>query len=379
MACLEDSASFRVLEAGWRELHGACSDATPFNSWEWLHSWWQAYGEGNKLQLLVWRVGETIVGIAPLYLAAEKSALGTSCNVLRFLGDGSYDSDHLGFLFHPSARSAIWQRFGAWLRSNREWDALVLREITSQGWIADELRAEAYRSGFQCRIEHSARSVMALPASFDDFLRVRQARFRTKIRSLLRRLDEDRLVFESACETRYLRKRLRSLYELHQQRWTQAGGPGVFGSRSKRKFYARFVPRFARRGWLRLYSLRSGDTYLAHELCFGGQGITYLLQEGFDVRDPKASYGQMLRAAVVRHLIERREMQYDFLGGASKHKDDWGAVEHDTQHVVVARNNVRGRLYFNAPLWRERCAVAAKRVLPKSALAAVRRVIARGS
>ena len=379
MACLADDESFRALETGWHELHDVCPDATPFNSWEWLRSWWQAYGEGRKLRLLVWRIDKTIVGIAPLYLVTEKSALGTNCNVLRFIGDGSYDSDHLGFLFHPSARSAIWQRFAAWLRTNHEWDALVLREITSQDWIVDELRAEAHRDALQYRVERSARSVMDLPESFDDFLKGRQARFRTKVRSLLRKLDQDRLVFETETEPRHLRKRVRSLYDLHQHRWTQAGGPGVFGSTSKRKFYAHFVPRFARRGWLRLYSLRNGDTYIAHELCFGGRGITYLLQEGFDARDQKASYGQMLRAAVVRHLIAHREVRYDFLGGVSKHKEDWGALEHETVHVVVARNNVRGWLYFNAPLWRERCAVAAKRLLPKPVIAGVRRMIARDS
>ena len=150
----------------------------------------------------------------------------------------------------------------------------------------------------------------------------------------------------------------------------------MFGGAAKRRFYAHFVPRFARRGWLRLYSLRNGTDYLAHQLCFGGDGVTYLLQEGFDVSNPAASYGQMLRAAVIRDLIQRGETRYDFLGGFSKHKDDWGAREGKTIHLVLARKQWRGWLYFNAPLWRERLAVEAKRVLPAAVLRRLRRTTA---
>jgi CelD/BcsL family acetyltransferase involved in cellulose biosynthesis len=203
-----------------------------------------------------------------------------------------------------------------------------------------------------------------LPLSFSDFLRQRQPRFRTKLRTLLKRLDENALAFEAHCDARELRRRLRSLFSLHQMRWHHAGVPGVFGDPAKRAFYAHFVTRFARNGWLRLYSLREGDDYLAHQLCFGLGGVTYLLQEGFDVSNAAASYGQMLRAAVIRHLIENGERQYDFLGGFSKHKEDWGGKEGKTVHLVIARRSWRGQFYFTIPVWRDQLVTRAKQVLP---------------
>jgi len=147
----------------------------------------------------------------------------------------------------------------------------------------------------------------------------------------------------------------------------------VFGLRAKRLFYAHFVPRFARTGWLRLYSLRRGQDYVAHQLCFGGAGTTFLLQEGFDVSDPAASFGQMLRAAVVRQLIESGEARYDFLGGFSSHKQDWGARPGKVVHLLLAKGNLTAFLYFNSPAWRERIAATAKRVLPEPVLKHLRR------
>ena len=374
MECLHEASRFRALERDWRFLHRNCADVTPFTSWEWLFSWWQAYGASRQLRLLTWRAADgTLVGIAPLYLAAERTALGTECRVLRFVGDGTFDSDYLGLLIHPPAFSSVVRDFGEWLGANKEWDALVLRELSDQSGLPSALRSEAERLRFQFRLEQGRCGALDLPRSWSEFLQARQSRFRTKLRSLLRKIDDGGLSFESGWEPRDLKRRLRSLFALHQQRWHEADAPGVFGDTAKRLFYAHFVPRFGRSGWLRLYSLRHGPNYVAHQLCFGSNGTTYLLQEGFDVSNPSASYGQMLRAAVIRHLIESGERQYDFLGGVSKHKQDWGAREQQTTHLIIARNELRGRLYFSLPVWRDRLAGGAKRMVPEFILKGLRR------
>ena|SRR5438874_4675449 len=371
--CAQDTASFRGLEKEWQQLHGRCPHATPFNSWEWLFSWWQAYGDARELRLLTWRLGGNLVGVAPLCIAGEKTDLGTSCRVARLVGDGSFDSDYLGFLILPGAYAVVMERFGQWLSRNKEWDVMVLSELTDLSPVPDTIRDHAQRLRLQWRLDYRRSGALDLPPSLEDYLRERQPRFRTKLRSLLRQLDEGDLTFESRCEPRELRRRLRSLFALHQRRWQVSGEPGVFGAASKRRFYAFFVPRFARRGWLRLYSLRRDKTYLAHQLCFGGGGTTFLLQEGFDVSNPATSYGHMLRAAVIRELIQAGESRYDFLGGFSRHKADWGAQEGRSIHVTVARRRWRGWLYFNLPSWRERFVAGAKRILPEPVLDRLRR------
>jgi CelD/BcsL family acetyltransferase involved in cellulose biosynthesis len=373
LACIEDTAGFRALQQDWQALQRTCPEVTPFNSWEWAFSWWQAYRHGKQLRLLTWRRDGALVAVAPLYLSSEKLGIGVQTGVLRILGDAS-DSDYLGFLIRTDVLPAVMQQLGGWLASDQGWQALVLRELPERSVLPPALRGIAELHGFRLRTEYGRCGVLDLPRTFEDFLRSRQPRFRTKLRSLLRKLDGSGLTFEAHCAPASLRQRLRSLFALHQSRWAHAGAPGVFGQAAKRVFYAHFVPRFARSGWLRLFSLRDGDTYLAHQLCFGTRGITYLLQEGFDVSNPSASYGQMLRAAVMRHLIEHGESQYDFLGGFSGHKEEWGARASRSMHLVIARSGWRGALYFNLPLWREQAADAAKRALPQRAVRMLKRM-----
>ena len=371
--CLEHTACFRALRNDWQELHRACADATPFNSWDWLFSWWQAYRQERELRLLTWRVDGALVAVAPFYVAAEKTGIGTQANVLRMLGDGSGDSDYLDFLIRPDAFETVTRQIGEWLAANRSWDVLALRDLPEGSRTPGALRRAAERHGFSFRAEYGRCSMVKLPDTFEQFLQARRPRLRTKLRSLLKRLDRHELVFDADCPPAKLRARLRSLFALHQARWFGAGASGVFGDQAKRLFYAHFAPRFARSGWLRLYSLRKEGGYVAHQLCFGANGVTYLLQEGFDAGNPAASYGQMLRAAVLRHLIERGETRYDFLGGFSEHKENWGAREGTSRHVVMARHGWSGWLYFKLPVWREQSAGAARRWLPAAAVRMLQR------
>jgi CelD/BcsL family acetyltransferase involved in cellulose biosynthesis len=367
--CIAGIVAFRELQGEWENLYHRCANATPFNSWDWLFSWWQSYGHGRHLRIVTFRRDGALIGVVPLYLCVERSQLGLGARVMRFVGDGSSDSDYLNWIVPPEHESECASALTDWLLAMTDWDAVVLREMPAGRALQGAIQAAANRARWLVRLEDSGCGVLELPKSLEEFLRARQSRFRTKIRSLLKKLDQGDFIFESDSDRRDLRKRLRSLFELHQSRWQDAGQAGVFGDRSKRLFYARFAPRYMRKGWLRLYSLRSEERYLAHQLCFEDRGVIYLLQEGFDVSDPSSSYGQMLRAAVVRHLIHNGTNRYDFLGGYSSHKVSWGAEEHRTFHLVVARKSPRGRAYFHAPAVRERCVSAAKKFLPARATA----------
>ncbi len=373
ITCVEDDDRFRALKEEWANLHDACPDSTPFNSWEWLFSWWQTYGTAKQLCLVTCRLDGRLVGIAPLHLARERVAVGVSVCVMRMIGDGSADSDYLDFVIRPDVRSNVASVLCEWMVSDSRPDVLEFRELPQRSLLPPTFRRLAERRKLSLRVEHGLCGVVNLPKTFDEFLQSRQSRFRTKLRALLKKLDNGSFHVETQVAPRALRRRLRSLFALHQARWLGAGAQGVFSHRAKRDFYAHFVPRFARRGWLRLYSLRSGNSYLAHQLCFGLRGVTYLLQEGFDTSDRSASYGQMLRAAVMRHLIERGESRYDFLGGMAKHKQDWGAAEGKVAHLVVAQPRWRAWLYFQLPLWREQAAYIVKRWLPAPVVGILRR------
>src|SRR4030067_88363 len=125
MMHIEEITTLQALEElrpEWARLWEQCPDATPFQSPEWLWSWWRHLGGGELLVLAVRRAG-VLVGLAPLFFHAwqgrrQISPLGVSY------------SDYFDFLLLPDVAQVgvemIWQHLVE-LRS--QWDVCILPEL----------------------------------------------------------------------------------------------------------------------------------------------------------------------------------------------------------------------------------------------------------
>jgi CelD/BcsL family acetyltransferase involved in cellulose biosynthesis len=68
VAILMNKQDFRALEQEWEDLYHNSPLSTPFQSWSWLYSWWESYGDDYELRLITVRDGTLLVGIIPLML-----------------------------------------------------------------------------------------------------------------------------------------------------------------------------------------------------------------------------------------------------------------------------------------------------------------------
>src|SRR5919107_817280 len=89
---VEDAQAFATLEQEWNDLYRDSALVTPFQSWAWLYSWWEAYGKRYELQLITVRNGEgLLIGTLPLMLEGRRGF-----RRLLFMGTGQ--SDYLDVL-----------------------------------------------------------------------------------------------------------------------------------------------------------------------------------------------------------------------------------------------------------------------------------------
>jgi CelD/BcsL family acetyltransferase involved in cellulose biosynthesis len=72
VAVINDTHAFAALEEEWDDLYHNSRRATPYQSWAWLYSWWEAYGEDHKrrdLRLITVRSEDgLLVALIPLML-----------------------------------------------------------------------------------------------------------------------------------------------------------------------------------------------------------------------------------------------------------------------------------------------------------------------
>src|SRR5215204_3613143 len=119
---VEDGERFAALEGAWEELYRHCPTATPFQSWAWLYSWWEHYGEGYRLRLVTVRSeGGSLVGVLPLMV--ERGPLR------RLLLVGSGVSDYLDVLVREGWEERVAQAASRALGEVGPWRVADLQEL----------------------------------------------------------------------------------------------------------------------------------------------------------------------------------------------------------------------------------------------------------
>ena len=256
---------FGALEREWNLLVQRSPAETVFLTWEWLSSWWSAYGGRKELFVLVGRdaTGEC-KGIAPLYLDRSRRT-----RLLKFIGDGTYDSDYLDFIVARGHGAQVLEAFLEYLkRSNRDWDALQLNEIPESSPTLEFLRGLRERTRWLFRQEEVPCGIRSLPARWEEFLQTLKPRFRTSVRACLRNLDQWNGGLELLTNGTEASSWLSELYELHSDRWSLRQQSGVFAKQDKRKFYEGMARSFLNRGWLHMTRWRVNGAVLACQFGF---------------------------------------------------------------------------------------------------------------
>ena len=130
------------IRPAWDELLSDSEAQAIFLTWEWLRSWWAAYGRSLELYFLGCfdRTGR-LVGIAPLYRTRWPLRLPVQVWMLRLLGDGSGDSEGLDWIVLRGYEAAAVRAWLDWLDQRwSEWDILELNTLPAESPVAQILQ-----------------------------------------------------------------------------------------------------------------------------------------------------------------------------------------------------------------------------------------------
>jgi CelD/BcsL family acetyltransferase involved in cellulose biosynthesis len=180
IAVLEKTRDFAALEEEWGDLYRSCSAATPFQSWAWLYSWWEFYGEGYELRLITLRDGDLLVGIMPLMLE-RRGGFGR----LLFIGTGS--TDYLDVLAKKGWEAQVAEAGRRALRGMNSWHVADLQELHSEAAAWSLFHAW---DGFRIGIWLSNRLLIDVKP-WDELLMCVHQKLRSNTRRTIRRAKKD--------------------------------------------------------------------------------------------------------------------------------------------------------------------------------------------
>ncbi len=317
-------------EPAWNALVARTVLPVPFLTWQFQTTWWRAFGDGARLELLGFQDGAGAwVGALPLYEAHADDGRP----VLRLVG-GVDVADSLDVVALAGHEEAVWKAALPTLAA-AEAPSLDLRPVPAASPTVTLLPELARAVGLQCRIAREDRCpVIELPGSWDAYLAGLSGKDRHELRRKLRRAGGARPRVETARTPAGVAALMDSFLALHRK---SKVGKARFMDARMEAFFRDVGAALAAAGWAALWLLWLEDQPAAAVFCLEYAGTVGLYNSGFDPAARALSPGVVLIARTIEDAIARGFRRYDFLRGEEPYKYGFGAVPRDVVRITLGR------------------------------------------
>ena len=319
---IKDRGHLQSLADGWNRLLQASGSDCVFLTWEWIASWWEVYGDGFELLVLVARERNELCGIAPLMV----KRVGRLFRSLMFIGqDVDVTPEYLDLIVARGREDEVGAALCRHLVGplGRRWDHLALERILDDSPNRPVIERTLGELGLELEPCPMVDSPYAqLGASLEALLDGKSHGFRKQYknkRNRLQRAGPQRILF--AGRDVGVDRALDELIRLNRERWQEQGSS--FRSERYIRFHRRFCAEAAPRGWLALALLElAGEVVAArYDYVYGGKLWCY--QGGWDPRHRDLNLGDNFIALIIEWGISQGLREYDFLAGEAAYKDRW--------------------------------------------------------
>ena len=302
------------IEKDWRELWSSLSNATPFQSPDWLLPWWKHYGEGELFSFAFWVNGK-LVGLAPMQIFRSPSE---PMRKVFLLGTGN--SDYMDVVFDPACQSQCSGALISEIRNRSDcWDVCCWQRLRPGSPMLKDI-ADGVGLRMEVQEEGPCVAIDLHDLGHGAVLLRRSRNYAGRLRRV-----HPYSVEEASAEN--LEEFSQALERLHQQRWRAEGCRGVLSCRRDRSFHRAVASRFLNARRLMFYGIRMAGKLIAVIYGFRACDRIYSYLSGFDPEYAQKSVGSITIGHAMQRAIESGYKAFDFLQGQEPYKYTWGAKD----------------------------------------------------
>lgn len=340
---ISDYQAFLELEPAWNNAVKAAEIEHPFLEHSWIHTWWECFGAGSVLHILLVEEGDEIVAIAPL-ISTRLRMFGIPVRRLGFF----YNSHvpRAGFIVarrNEEACQAIWKHL---ISERKTWDLLQLCQLPEGSPTLENMRGLAMEADFPTDVWLSGDSpYVTLDSSWLEYYAGLAAKARSNLRNRFKRLNQ---IGPVAVETVMVKDSVPEALEcglrLEESAWKRDAGTAISCDPQVRKFYEIFAARAADRNWLRLNFLKAGTQRVAFDYSLAYNNQIFLLKLGYDPAHSACSPSNLLLSMAVEDAFAQGLTKYDFLGENADWKRCWAKESTRNYWLFIFAGSPKGRL-----------------------------------
>ncbi|MDG2124845.1 MAG: GNAT family N-acetyltransferase [Verrucomicrobiales bacterium] len=343
---ITSSEGLHDLEDEWRGLLRNSDADGLFMTWEYASAWWEQFGNGKQLRLVVFREGPgEVCGIAPLMLGVGNTLARQYVKHLSFIGQLNESlTEYQELAVRKGDESVVAEAMAQLVlgEMRNEWEVLYFPVIREGSVVMGFFQEELEKRGFPAAKIFVRKSPnAALGESWEAFLAKLSRNSRKKVKLAEKRFERD---FEHellvAGVDIPVDEAMEVLEELNSMRWGDAARS--FKTREFGVFHRRLAKDFVERGWLSLLLLRGNGEFVAAQYDIYGNKA-WGFQGGWRSDLAGYSIGKVMMAKALRRYIGLGLEEYDFLAGEADYKDSWSDDERMVYDLELAnRESVRG-------------------------------------
>jgi CelD/BcsL family acetyltransferase involved in cellulose biosynthesis len=359
---INDYETFAGLERQWNDTVDEAGLTHPFLRHEWLRSWWDGFGHGRTLNVMVVRAGRKIIALAPLMLESAKIH-GIPLKRVQFLhNDHTPKADVVVTERPDEAFDAIWATL---MRDRAKWDVLQFSQLPGDSPTHQQIGRLA--AGDKCQTtlwQSDVSPYVELSSNWNAYLQGRNAKLRQNLRNRLNRLSQlGEVSLEVISDPEAIRQARADALQLEASGWKREAGTAICSDPNVERFYTLLADRAGDQGWLRLLFLTVNGKRIATSYASRYQDRLSFFKTGYDPEYAKYAPFKLLTYFTIRDGFAAGLREVDFLGDAEPWKMEWTETVRPHDWLFVFGHSPRAWLAHTAKC---RAVPALKRWLKRS-------------
>jgi CelD/BcsL family acetyltransferase involved in cellulose biosynthesis len=341
---ITDEGAFLRLQSEWDATVDQARIGHPFLCHEWLRTWWECFGGGAQLHVMVVRAAGQIVAIAPLLLERARM-YGMPVRRLRLLHNDH--SPRADFIVVDRARECYHAIWTSLFHDRHNWDVLLLSQLPSDTATVQLLTDLAAADGCATGIWRSGCSpYLSIVGTEADYFSGLSAKFRQNLRNRMTRLTRVGKPALEIVSDGGLAEAVDDAIRLEESGWKREAGTAISTDGAIRQFYARLAERMAERGRLRLMFLNVSGRRIATSYSIEHNRRLFLCKTGYDPDYNTCSPFKLLMHFIVRYAYAEGFTEIDLLGDAEPWKEEWTEICRPHNWLFVFSDSNRARLLY---------------------------------
>ncbi|NOZ26228.1 MAG: GNAT family N-acetyltransferase [Nitrospirae bacterium] len=333
---------FMAMRDDWNGLLEQSGHDRVFLRHEWFTAWWQAFGKGRKLFIVVASGRDGMCGIVPL-MRCQSSFRGIPVRGIEFISNN--DSPGCGFILRRNHEYLAGSIMSYILKDSRDWDVILLKNMIHDETVGASLRGVLDETGTRFFVSPGLSSpYIEIRDDWDAYFKALSSKSRKTIRNVcnrIRRLGDVILREYNSMEG------FDDMASVSLKAWKYREGK-AFINRSDRKNFFELLSREAQnRGWLSIWYVYKDGEPIAYEYHLRYKGMDTALLSEFNSEYGSFSPGTYLDYEIIKSLFVSGVREYDMCGVLDEYKRKWTSRVRDYKNLTIFSDSKYSRfLYF---------------------------------